>query len=827
MSIIPCRSIRSWSSEIPVGSRASTALFAICLALAAAGSVAGSEPEREGPPPNVAPSSPWLTHPLVDQGSSADGDGYLAQPAEVYLGDLEPEAALGEGAQHSHIQGEVFQQQVGTDAATREIGADRRATTFPEGPAPQLEDSADAAGDVVSNFNGIPFTGWIPPDTVMAVGSASLVEATNSHLSVYQKNGALVVGPVSYSTFFTPVLPAGWQGFLFDPKVVYNPVTNQFVTLMLGRDDVAQTSYFFVAISQTGDPAGSWWLYRLVANNTGAGGADSDSWADYAGLGVDSWGIYITTNLFRWTGGFKYSVLHSFNPAMLNGGSPSSWRFWNLQWPNNTLAFSLQPAHPHSIAGDSATFFVNSFFSSGSSLALWKMTGNRISSPTLVRSAVSVSSYDAIGGNVDQPGSSVDLDGGDARIQNAVYSDRRLWTTFTTDVFDNGTRSGTFIAKLNVDTNSVVAQRIYHATDAYFFYPAIVTAGGGADANVAVYLNWTQPSTTQYASAAVLALSSDLSTVLAFPNLKSGAGAYVRLDSGGRNRWGDYSGAGWDWYNDTAWGALEWATSNNQWSTRISEIELLDSVAPTGDRIGAYRPANRLFLMDADGSGTWTPATDASAQMGIAGDVPLIGDWNGDGDDDVGVYRPASRLFLLDFDESGGWTPATDRAYQFGVAGDVPLVGDWNGDGDDDIGAYRPAGRLFLLDFDESGTWTPATDRVFQMGLVGDTPLIGDWNGDGDDNIGIYRPSNRVFLLDFDEGGTWTPATDLGFLMGLIGDTPLSGDWNDDGDDNIGVYRPSNRVFLLDFDEGGTWTPATDLGYSFGLSGDRPITGSW
>ncbi len=247
----------------------------------------------------------------------------------------------------------------------------------------------------------------------------------------------------------------------------------------------------------------------------------------------------------------------------------------------------------------------------------------------------------------------------------------------------------------------------------------------------------------------------------------------------------------------------------------------------TSDRIGVYRPSNRLFLLDVNGSGNWTPPADTAFLFGESGDLPIIGDWNGDGDDDIGVYRPSDRRFLLDSDENGAWNPPADAEFQFGVIDDVPIIGDWNGDGDDDIGVYRPSSRLFLLDLDESGTWSPATDQAFLMGLIGDIPIIGDWNGDGDDNIGIYRPSNRVFLLDYDEGGTWTPATDRGYLMGLIGDTPLIGDWNDDGDDNIGVHRPSNRVFVLDYDEGGTWTPATDLGYSFGLDGDKPLAGNW
>ncbi len=267
---------------------------------------------------------------------------------------------------------------------------------------------------------------------------------------------------------------------------------------------------------------------------------------------------------------------------------------------------------------------------------------------------------------------------------------------------------------------------------------------------------------------------------------------------------------------------------NRNWDTAKTQNGIdWSSGSRPADRIGVYRPANRLFLLDKDGGGTWNPPADTGAPFGIAGDIPLVGDWNGDGDDDIGVYRPADRRFLLDLDESLTWTPATDSSSQMGVVGDVPLIGDWNGDGDDDIGVYRPAARLFLLDLDESGTWEVGSDLVFLLGLVGDVPLIGDWNGDGDDNIGVYRPSNRVFLVDFNENGTWNAGVDPGYLMGLVGDTPLAGDWNGDGDDEIGIYRPANRVFLLDADEGGTWTPATDLGYSFGLTGDQPLTGAW
>ncbi len=249
----------------------------------------------------------------------------------------------------------------------------------------------------------------------------------------------------------------------------------------------------------------------------------------------------------------------------------------------------------------------------------------------------------------------------------------------------------------------------------------------------------------------------------------------------------------------------------------------------TSDWVGIYR--DRVFLRDADNSGT-VSASDPACLFGVSGDEPITGDWNGDGKNEIGVYRRATPenglskdLFLMDLDNSCSWNPANDRLCEFGLNGDRPIIGDWNGDGDDNIGIT--IGRLFFQDSDESCTWTPATDRVDLMGLAGDRPIIGDWNGDGDDNIGVYRPSNRLYLMDLNEDGQWTLATDLACLFGLAGDDPIIGDWNRDGDDDIGIYRPASRIFLMDRDESCAFSLPEDLWAIFGLTGDQPIVGKW
>jgi hypothetical protein len=87
-------------------------------------------------------------------------------------------------------------------------------------------------------------------------------------------------------------------------------------------------------------------------------------------------------------------------------------------------------------------------------------------------------------------------------------------------------------------------------------------------------------------------------------------------------------------------------------------------------------------------------------------------------------------------DGDGRWS-ANDKFIEgFGGDGDLPVVGDFNGDGIDDLGVYRN-GQWRL---DTNGNHRlDATDRVLQFGGPHDKPVVGDFNGDGIDELAIYH----------------------------------------------------------------------------------------
>jgi hypothetical protein len=163
------------------------------------------------------------------------------------------------------------------------------------------------------------------------------------------------------------------------------------------------------------------------------------------------------------------------------------------------------------------------------------------------------------------------------------------------------------------------------------------------------------------------------------------------------------------------------------------------------------------------------------------GDIPLVGDWNGGGFSMVGVFRPSDGMFYLDFDGNGQWDGCeTDRCLQIGMNGDIPLVGDWDGSGFSKVGAFRPGDGTFYLDYNGNGVWDGCeTDRCTPIGLATDTPLVGDWNGDGTTKVGAFRPSDGIFYLDTNGNGIWEGCgVDTCTPIGVSSDIPLVGKWS-------------------------------------------------
>ena len=196
-----------------------------------------------------------------------------------------------------------------------------------------------------------------------------------------------------------------------------------------------------------------------------------------------------------------------------------------------------------------------------------------------------------------------------------------------------------------------------------------------------------------------------------------------------------------------------------------------------GDRqtdLGVFRRAAaskfRLRLPD---------ATPTDVPLGSPVAEPVTGDWNGDGVTDLGTWDRATKTFSL---VAGRET----TSIRFGGKKDKPVTGDWDGNGRTDVGVFRPRKGTFRLLF-ASGSFTR-----FRFGSVGSTPVTGDWNGDGRTDIGVFDAATGGWVLRHDDGTTES------FTFGAPGSLPVAGDWNGNGTTDVGVWSPESAMYTLD-----------------------------
>ena len=180
-------------------------------------------------------------------------------------------------------------------------------------PTPDLTFNGNTQADNASQGIGA----ILPPDTIGDVGPNHYVQAVNLVFSVFNKTGTRVAGPVRMSSLFSG-LPAGSPCRLDngDPTVAYDQLADRWVLTQFALPTGSTPpTYQCVAVSQTPDPTGAYYIYQyLYPNNV---------FNDYPKFGVWRDAYYMTTNEFG-SSGFAGAGMLAFDRDKMLVGDPSA-----------------------------------------------------------------------------------------------------------------------------------------------------------------------------------------------------------------------------------------------------------------------------------------------------------------------------------------------------------------------------------------------------------------------------------------------------------------------------------------------------------------------
>ena len=180
-------------------------------------------------------------------------------------------------------------------------------------------------------------------------------------------------------------------------------------------------------------------------------------------------------------------------------------------------------------------------------------------------------------------------------------------------------------------------------------------------------------------------------------------------------------------------------------------------------------------------------------------EVPLVGDFNGDGVDDIATFTrdETGDVFVALSDGSSFQGTGNKWHDSFCFGTEIPVTGDFNGDGKDDIAAFTrgQAGDVFVALSDGSSFQGTGMKWHDNFCFGNEIPLAGDFNVDGRDDIIVFTGDQA--------GDVYVAVSDGGSFQGT-GDK-----WNDmfsvSGEIPVIPHRGGDRILTFNLANGDVW----------------------
>lgn len=219
----------------------------------------------------------------------------------------------------------------------------------------------------------------------------------------------------------------------------------------------------------------------------------------------------------------------------------------------------------------------------------------------------------------------------------------------------------------------------------------------------------------------------------------------------------------------------------------------------------------------------------------VGTEIPLVGDFNGDGKSDIVTFTRGSSADVYVALSNGSSFQGTGVKWhdKFCVGTEIPLVGDFNGDGKDDIATFtRGSNADVYVALSNGRSFVGTGQKWHDSFCVGnEIPLTGDFNGDKKCDIATFNRGTKgdVFVA-LSNGSKFTGTAQKwhdSFCYGT--EIPVTADFNGDKKCDLLTFllNPTGDVYGA-FSNG---TRFIGTGYKvhdyFGLAGEIPLAGDF
>jgi hypothetical protein len=502
------------------------------------------------------------------------------------------------------------------------------------GPAPPLQRlGSSAIGPRSSLSSGVSFlgadfgdSGFVPPDSMGAVGPTQVLVDVNGRLRVFDRSGNQNPGEldVSDSTFWDSELPPGVEPT--DPGVEFDRLSGRWIVSAI--DIEAHDNKVMLAVSDSATITDETsFTFFSFPESAPLPPPNPKRFADYPQLGVDANAIYVGVNEFTSsTGSFAATNLYVIQKSSVIEAGPMVVNGFRTV----SSAAGVGPDSPQP-ATDMDPSVASGYVVGPDNLVLNQMDVVRVNNPGTTTPTITTGLSVALP-SMAQPlpvpaqGATGGLDALDDRFYEAMVArapdgSDSLWTAHNIRVNSSGVgtsggdRDGSRwyqVGNLNTTPSLIQSGTMFDtggSNPRFFWMPSIAMNGQGHAS-----LNTSTAGVGRFAEVASSAhlASEPLGTTEAFDPTQSSNSTY-NLGPDSPKRWGDYSQTVVDPNdNQTFWTFQEYANSMNSWGVRVIQLKapppaIPASAAPNTIQTGETGVDVDITGISQDGSGFFDP----------------------------------------------------------------------------------------------------------------------------------------------------------------------------------------------------------------------------